>query len=306
MSFLDTKRIIRSGFKNFTRNGVVSLASVLVTTITLCVILSIVFLQVILNFSLTQIKDKVDVTIYMTTTATEDKILAYKSSLEQLPEVASVSYESADEALAKFKDKYSSDYLTIQALDELKDNPLGAALNVKAVDPMQYESIAKFVETSMTDGDGKGLIDKVNYRQNKLVIDRLTSILDGARILGLLVTLILVVISVIITFNTIRLAIFISREEIGIMRLVGAANKQIRGPFIVQGMVCGVISAVLTMIIFYPFTLWMGNHLANFFGMNMFEYYLSNLLQLFLIVLVSGVLLGVISSLLAIRKYLKK
>ncbi len=306
MSFLDTKRIIRSGFKNFTRNGVVSLASVLVTTITLCVILSIVFLQVILNFSLTQIKDKVDVTIYMTTTATEDKILAYKSSLEQLPEVASVSYESADEALAKFKDKYSSDYLTIQALDELKDNPLGAALNVKAVDPMQYESIAKFVETSMTDGDGKGLIDKVNYRQNKLVIDRLTSILDGARILGLLVTLILVVISVIITFNTIRLAIFISREEIGIMRLVGAANKQIRGPFIVQGMVCGVISAVVTMIIFYPFTLWMGNHLANFFGMNMFEYYLSNLLQLFLIVLVSGVLLGVISSLLAIRKYLKK
>lgn len=306
MSFLDTKRIIRSGFKNFTRNGVVSLASVLVTTITLCVILSIVFLQVILNFSLTQIKDKVDVTIYMTTAATEDKILAYKSSLEQLPEVASVSYESANEALAKFKDKYSSDYLTIQALDELKDNPLGAALNVKAVDPMQYESIAKFVETSMTDGDGKGLIDKVNYRQNKLVIDRLTSILDGARILGLLVTLILVVISVIITFNTIRLAIFISREEIGIMRLVGAANKQIRGPFIVQGMVCGVISAVLTMIIFYPFTLWMGNHLANFFGMNMFEYYLSNLLQLFLIVLVSGVLLGVISSLLAIRKYLKK
>lgn len=306
MSFLDTKRIIRSGFKNFTRNGVVSLASVLVTTITLCVILSIVFLQVILNFSLTQIKDKVDVTIYMTTAATEDKILAYKSSLEQLPEVASVSYESANEALAKFKDKYSSDYLTIQALDELKDNPLGAALNVKAVDPMQYESIAKFVETSMTDGDGKGLIDKVNYRQNKLVIDRLTSILDGARILGLLVTLILVVISVIITFNTIRLAIFISREEIGIMRLVGAANKQIRGPFIVQGMVCGVISAVVTMIIFYPFTLWMGNHLANFFGMNMFEYYLSNLLQLFLIVLVSGVLLGVISSLLAIRKYLKK
>jgi cell division protein FtsX len=73
-----------------------------------------------------------------------------------------------------------------------------------------------------------------------------------------------------------------------------------------MGMVCGVISAVLTMIIFYPFTLWMGNHLANFFGMNMFEYYLSNLLQLFLIVLVSGVLLGVISSLLAIRKYLKK
>lgn len=200
MSLLDTRRIIKSGFKNFTRNGVVSLASVLVTTITLCVILSLVFLQVILNFSLAQIKDKVDVTIYMTTSATEEKILTLKSSIEKLPEVASVSYESADDALAQFKEKYSNDYLTIQALEELKENPLGASLNVKATDPSQYESIAKFLETSSTEGEGQGIIDKINYRQNKLVIDRLTSILEGARILGFLITLILVIISVIITF----------------------------------------------------------------------------------------------------------
>jgi cell division transport system permease protein len=306
MSFVDTKRIIRSGFKNFRRSGVTSLASVLVTTITLCVILSLVFLQVILNFSLAQIKDKVDVTIYMTTSASEEKVLALKTSIEKLPEVASVNYESADDALAQFKEKYSNDYLTIQALEELKENPLGASLNVKATDPSQYESIAKFIETSIAEGAAQGIVDKVNYRQNKVVIDRLTSILEGARILGLLITLILVVISVIITFNTIRLTIFISREEIGIMRLVGAANKYIRGPFMVEGILYGVISAIATMVFFYPFSLWLGNKLSGFFGINMFEYYLGNFFQLFLIVLLCGTFLGVISSLLAVRKYLKK
>lgn len=306
MSFVDTKRIIRSGFKNFRRSGVTSLASVLVTTITLCVILSLVFLQVILNFSLAQIKDKVDVTIYMTTSASEEKVLALKTSIEKLPEVASVNYESAEDALAQFKEKYSNDYLTIQALEELKENPLGASLNVKATDPSQYESIAKFIETSIAEGAAQGIVDKVNYRQNKVVIDRLTSILEGARILGLLITLILVVISVIITFNTIRLTIFISREEIGIMRLVGAANKYIRGPFMVEGILYGVISAIATMVFFYPFSLWLGNKLSGFFGINMFEYYLGNFFQLFLIVLLCGTFLGVISSLLAVRKYLKK
>lgn len=306
MSFVDTKRIIRSGFKNFRRSGVTSLASVLVTTITLCVILSLVFLQVILNFSLAQIKDKVDVTIYMTTSASEEKVFALKTSIEKLPEVASVNYESAEDALAQFKEKYSNDYLTIQALEELKENPLGASLNVKATDPSQYESIAKFIETSIAEGAAQGIVDKVNYRQNKVVIDRLTSILEGARILGLLITLILVVISVIITFNTIRLTIFISREEIGIMRLVGAANKYIRGPFMVEGILYGVISAIATMVFFYPFSLWLGNKLSGFFGINMFEYYLGNFFQLFLIVLLCGTFLGVISSLLAVRKYLKK
>lgn len=306
MSFLDIKRITSSGWKNFKRSGVVSLASVLVTTITMCVILSLIFLQVILNFSLAEIKNKVDVTVYFVTDAKEADILDLKTSIEQLPEVSSVSYESREEALAKFKEKYANDYLTLQALDELGTNPLEATLNIKATDPSQYESIAKFLEGDSDTPTVNPIVDKVNYRQNKLVIDRLTSLLGGARILGLLITLVLVGISIIITFNTIRLTIFISREEIGIMRLVGASNKYIRGPFIVEGILYGVLSAVATMIIFYPFSLWLGNHLSNFFGINMFTYYLQNFFSLFLVVLLSGTFLGVVSSFFAIRKYLKK
>ena len=141
------KRVIKGGFLNFKRGGVVSWAAVLVVTITLSVITFIILLQAVLHFSLNQIKDKVDVTIYFTTGAPEDQILALKSSLEQLPEVASVSYTSADDALAQFRDRHESDYPTIQALDELGTNPLGAYLNIKAKDVSQYGDIATFLQS---------------------------------------------------------------------------------------------------------------------------------------------------------------
>src|ERR1035437_3434845 len=125
MAMTTFRRIIRGGFLNFKRGGIVSWAAVLVVTITLCVVTLLILLQAVLRFELNQIKDKVDVTIYFTTSAPEDQILSLKSSLEQLPEVASVSYTSADQALQTFRDRHQSDYPTIQALDEIGTNPLG-------------------------------------------------------------------------------------------------------------------------------------------------------------------------------------
>ena len=133
------KRIIKAGLVNFRRNGIVSWASVLVVTITLTVIATIILLQAVLAYSLDQIKNKVDVTIYFTVDADEDKIVALKESIEKLPEVSSVSYTSAEEALRIFRERHESDYPTIQALDEIGENPLRAYLNVKAKEVSQYE-----------------------------------------------------------------------------------------------------------------------------------------------------------------------
>jgi cell division transport system permease protein len=307
MTITIIKRIIRAGFLNFKRSGLVSWAAVLVVTITLSVITLIIFLQAILSFSLSQIKDKVDVTIYFTVGAPEEKIQALQASLEKLPEVASVSYTSADEALALFRERHKNDYPTIQALDEINENPLGAYLNVKAKEVSQYESIANFLSSddSLSVGSSS-IIDKVNYHQNKLVIDRLNTIIGGAQKLGFLLTLLLVVISIIITFNTIRLAIFISKEEISVMRLVGASKMQVRGPFMIEGAIYGIIATLITMFIFWPVTVWMGRNMTNFLGIDMYSYYLSNFFQIFAILLLSGIILGIISSFLAARRYLNK
>ena len=307
MALVTFKRIIKTGFLNFKRGGIVSWAAVLVVTITLSVITLIIFLQAVLHFSLNQIKDKVDVTIYFTVSAPEDKIMLLKSSLEQLPEVAQVSYTSADEALKLFRSRHQNDYPTIQALDEIGDNPLGAYLNVKAKEVSQYESIANFMKSDNRLVLGStSIVDKVNYHQNKLVIDRLNIIISGAQKLGFLITLLLVIISIIITFNTIRLTIFISKEEIGVMRLVGASKMHVRGPFMIEGAIYGAIATLITLLLFWLATAWLGHNMTNFLGINMYDYYLSNFFQILAMLLLSGIILGIISSFLAVRKYLNK
>ena len=301
------KRIIRSGYKNFIRSGYTSVASILIMTITLFVITSLIFIQVALHSSLNNIKEKVDVTVYFVEGTNESDIKDIQSELSKLPEVKSVDYTSADDALAQFKDKHANDYLTLQALDELSSNPLGATLNIKAKDPSQYESISKYFESDNAVSKGDlNIISKIDYNQNKIIIDRLNAIIAGAQKLGFAVSMILVLISIIITFNTIRLIIYMSRDEISVMRLVGAGPKYVQGPFVVSGVLVGVISAFVTIILFVPISIWLGNQMSDFVGINLFTYFKDNFIQLFFIMLLSGVLIGGVSSYLAIMRYIKK
>lgn len=307
MFIVKTKRIIVSGYRNFVRSGFTSTASILIMTITLFVITSIFFVQATLNSTLTDIKEKVDVTVYFVSGAEKDSIENIENALKNLPEVKEITYTSSEEALATFKERHSNDYLTLQALDELNENPLGASLNIKAKDPSQYEGIVKYFEgEGSLANDYLRAVDKVDYHQNKIVIDRLTSILNGAKRLGFVISLILILISLIITFNTIRLIIYMSRDEIGVMKLVGAGERYIRGPFIISGILVGITASISTIIILIPVSIWLGNQMTDFIGINLFTYYKSNFIQLFIIILMSGVIIGGISSFFAVHRYLKK
>ncbi len=307
MFIIKTKRIIVSGYRNFVRSGFTSMASILVMTITLFVVTSIFFVQATLNSALTDIKEKVDVTVYFVSGAKESSIDNIENSLRKLPEVKEITYTSAEEALTEFREKHANDYLTLQALDELNENPLGASLNIKAEEPSQYEGIVKYFEgEGSLSNDFLLAVDKIDYHQNKVVIDRLTSILNGAGKLGFVISLILILISLIITFNTIRLIIYMSRDEIGVMKLVGASVKYIRGPFIVSGILVGITSSFVTILILIPVSIWLGNHMTDFIGINLFTYYKSNFVQLFIIIFMSGAIIGGISSFFAVHRYLKK
>lgn len=309
MSFqTDAKRILRWGLINFYRNTVVSITAILMMTVTLTVIGMTIFLNAVLGFSLAQIENKVDVNVYFYPNVAESQIQDVQTMLQQLPEVASVEYVSQDQALADFKSRHSDDALTLQALDELGTNPLGAVLNIRAQQSGQYEAIASTLDDNSSLSQGSGaIIEKVNYAQNKEIIDRLTSIMHSVQRLGAAITLFFIIISILITLNTIRLAIYMSRDEIANMRMVGAENKYIQGPFMVEGVVYGIVSAVITLILFYPITLWLTNNTQAFFGgMSILKYYGDNFLQLFGILVISGVLLGMISAWFAIRKYLRK
>ena len=299
--------MLAGGAKNFARGGAVSFATVLIMTVTLIIIGLLIFLSATLSYTLDSIRDKVDVNVYFVTTASESAMRALKERISRLPEVERVIFTSRDEALAAFRGRHANDQLTLQALDELGDNPLGASLAVKAKDPSQYEGIVKFLsnEPALSSG-GSSIVDRVNYYQNKTVIDRLTGAIRATERAGIAVVILFAVASIVIAFATVRLAIHTAREEIGVMRLVGASNAYIRGPFIVTGIIAGGIAALLTLILLYPVTWYAGRLLSEWLGgFDFFAYYLSHFAPIFFSLLGTGVLLGAAASYLAVRRYLQ-
>jgi len=302
-----SKRVVRYGFVGFIRNGFVSLAGILIMTITLFVVAGLLISGAALNSVLQQLTDKVDVTVYFTTSATEEQIMEMKQAIEALPQVALVTYVSREQALAQFEARHQNDQLTMQALQELGENPLGASLEIRAKETSQYESIAQYLEAEQAArSEASVTIEKVNFYQNKTAIDRLTNIIETSQRLGIAIAIILGLASLLIAFNTIRLAIYTARDEIGVMSLVGASRWFVRGPFMIAGILYGAISALIVLIILYPLTLWFGPGTERFLGsFNVFTYFVSAFPTLFLVIMGSGIALGALSSYLAVRRYLR-
>ena len=308
MSFwLTTKRVARYGFVGFFRNGFVSLSAVLILTITLFVTVILIISGAALNSVLKDLTSKVDITVYIATTASSDQVKQLETLLQALPEVSSVTYVSSDQALAAFQARHANDQLTMQALQELPNNPLDASLQILAKDTSQYESIAHYLNAQQASGSAAGAaIDNVNFVQNQTAIDRLSNIIKTSKTLGFAIALILAAASLLIAFNTIRLAIYTARDEIGIMNIVGAGHWYVRGPFMISGVLYGVISGLVVLIALYPLTLWVGPSSEAFLGsFNVYAYYIQNFFFLALVVMGSGIALGALSSFLAVRRYLQ-
>lgn len=309
MNVTTVKRIIRAGLQSFWRGAFVSVASILVMTVTLFTVGITIFAGVILGAGIQELREKADVSIYFLTDTPEERMLELKSSLEARPEVLSVAYVSREEALAQFRERYKDDQLTLQALDELGTNPLQASLQVQARDISQYEAIAEFAreQDALEEGVAPS-IDKISfYDENyRTALARLQGVTDSASRLGLFVIIVLIATTIAISFNTLRLAIYTSKDEIHVMRLVGAGSFYIRAPFMVEGLLYGVVAGVITLLLFYPLTWWLGTATADFFGgINVFTYYIRNFLYFAVLIIGTGALLGAISSFLAVRRYLK-
>lgn len=304
---ISTKRVLKSGFVSFLRNKTVSLSSIGILTTTLIIIGVFFFFRGIFDYSLNQVRNKVDIKIYFKLDAEDSQILDIKNRIKTLPEVQSIELVTAEQSLTDFQEKHSNDPVTLQALAELDTNPFGAMLTVFAKDTNSYDYISNTL-SSESDflGESYSAIDKINYFELKPTIDRLNNMIRLFNSIGYWITLLFLVISSLIIFNTIRLSIFIYKEEIAVMKLVGASNMHIRGPFLVESSIYAVISSLLAMIFFFPTTFYLAKNTIDFFsGLDIFQYYLQNFFVLFLLLLIISLLLATFSSLLAIRRYLK-
>lgn len=298
--FLGFRRVIKTGYLNFRRNGWLTTATVMVMMLVLFVLGTLLLTSALANTILLTLESKIDISVFMTTDASENNIIEVKKEIESLPEVTEVAYISKDAALAEFRERHKQSVLIADALNELGGNPLTASLNIRAKDPTGYAAISSFLLDK-----NYPVVDKINYFENQEVIEKLGSIFRTVRGAGALLVLFLACIALLVAFNTIRLAIYTLREEIGIMRLVGATSWFIRGPFLVSGILYGTSAAALTIFIFFPLV-WLAapKLLVVIPEFNLFNYFVNNIIQFSLILWGMGAVIGVLSSAVAVRRYL--
>jgi len=295
-------RVIKYGIQGFKRNSWLSITTIVVMTLTLLVFIGLILFSVLTTDTINLLKEKIDISVYFKNDTPEDSILKIKRSLESLDEVKVIEYISRDEALSIFKERHKEDTTITEAIDVLETNPLSASLNIKAKDPKDYPVITAYLNNENL----KDQVEQVSYNQNQVVIDRLATIVDTVQKSGMVLILILSLVAVLVSLNAIMLAIHSTRDEIGIMRLVGATNMFIRGPYIVQGMLYGLIAGILSIIFIAPLIYFSAPYLKMIMPeINMWSYLLSNLFSLTLYQIAFGIILGTVSSTIAVRKYLK-
>ena len=300
--FTTLYRIIKYGFQSFSRNYLVSVATILVLLLAVVVFESLILFGVVGEKAITLVQDKIDISVDFMDGTPEDEMLKLKSSLESLQEVKAVEYVSKDEALKRFKEKHPEDSDISKALAELDDNPLRASLNIKAFDPKDYAAIAAYLGNDSF----KSIIENISYNQNQLVIERLARIMDIGRQAGFVLTLLLATVASVVSFNTILLAIYSNKDEIGIMRLVGASNAFIRGPYIVVGAIYGLAAALVGILITMPFVYLVSPVVKVLIPeMDLWIYFLANLPQILGYNLLFAVTIGIVSSFVVVRRYLR-
>lgn len=296
------KRIFNVGWTNFKRNSYLSMGTTGVMVLVLFLFSGLMSLNYLASQVVSGLEEKVDVSVYFKNDASEEEITMVKSDLELLGTVKNVEYVSKDQALNEFKERHAGDTLVQDSLAELDENPLQASLNVKAEDSAQYASIVTFLEGNKF----RSLVDKINFYENEQVISRVLTISGGLQNWGFLLTMALALIAVLVTFNTVRLTIYSQKQEIEIMRLVGGSNWHIKAPYLVEGGMYGALAAVIVTVMFYPIAFFVSPKIESLMpGVSLISYFVSNIFQFVPLIFFIGILLGVTSSFVAIRRFLK-
>lgn len=296
------KRILKLGWLNFTRDGEIAVATIFILAMVIFLVSTIFLLKDVSQFLINSLREKVDISVYFKEDASQEDIFHIKEEILKIPEVKEVNYISKEMALEEFIERHKDEPLLMESLEEVGKNPFLASLNIKAWEIDQYGKINEFLKNPSIES----LIEKIDYYQRKPLMEKIFSLTSFAKKTGILFSFVLVIIAILVTFNTIRLAILNSSEEIKTQRLVGASNLFIRGPFLVQGVISGIFATLISLLIFSLVCWFLSPKIKILFpDLNLFTLFVKNFWVLFLIQIFTGILLAVISSTIAIRKYLK-
>jgi cell division transport system permease protein len=280
------------------------LVTVFILVLTLFSISVVFTLNVVADNAIKSVKDQVDIDVFFDPTVPEDKVVAVQAYLESMSEVKNVEYISKDQALENFKLAHKDDLQIQESLSEIEENPLPSALVVNAVRLDDYSSIVVTLDNS----EYSDLIASRNFEDNQVVIERLTAITDRIYQFGIGVSAIFILVAILVVFNTLRMNMYTQREELGIMRLVGAQNMFIRLPFVLESVLYGILASVITILILFPLLSAVSPYIDSLFegyDFNMFAYFTANFWAMLGLQILISIVISVISGMIAISRYLR-
>ncbi len=299
-------RMCRYGVNNFSRNAWLTIAATAVMTITLLIVFATLAARSTLITTVDDIKNKVDMSIYLETDVEDDAVDTITSDLRKLRTVTNVSYISPEQARDAFAEQNKRNPDALSALNEAT-NKFSGTVRVKLKDINDTRELAEFVKTNKTVKENIDPDREPSFAgERKSAIEGIAKGVVFAERVGLVSTIVFVVISSLIVFNTIRMAIFNRKDEIEMMKLIGADKSFIRGPFIVEAVVYGFIAAILATILGVLSLYWLKDRLIT--GVQVgptLEFVMSYIGFVALGMIALGALIGIVSSLLATRRYLK-
>lgn len=303
MKWQTLSRIFHLGLMNFWRNRWLSLAATLVMTLTLLIISVFVIMSLVVNKTTDSIREKIDISVYFKDSASTDQIIELQREIAARSDVKEVKYISKDEALANFKAQQQGK--KVADLINSDENPLPRSLEIKATQAENLDQIAQFVSQNTF----APMIHSVSYQENKIVINRLIGFTTFVKRMGWIFSVIFVLISIMVILNTIRLTIFTRKDEIEIMRLVGASDQFIKVPFIIEGFLYGLIATILATIIIKIGVISISPMMEKYLGLNlsnrMLSFFSGSFLSIIGLELLVGIIIGIGCSLFSIRKYVK-
>lgn len=303
------RRIVGAGAVSFMRNASLAVAAIAVMVVTLAIVLFSVVTSATLNHTISQIADKINISIYLNDSVTTDQRNGLMDQLHQLKQVKSVEYISKDQALAEYKAANANNKDLLQAINET-GNPLPASIQVDPVDPAHIDQIQKLLSQSSTQTLEDPQAGTSYSGDRKAAIDKIAHATDVLKRVGIAGVVLFTLVSMLIIFNTLQMAIFNRRDEITIERLLGATTWYIRGPFVVESIIYGIVSALISVtIIDLLFVVASSTLQASSLGLLDIgyanNYFYDNFLILLTVQLLAGIVIGAVSSIIATRRYLK-
>lgn len=296
-------RVIKFAFQDIGRNFSLSFMTVFILVLMLLSVNTLWSLDVLTKAAVEAVKKQIDISIYFVPDATDKNVNEIKSYVGMFPEVTDIKLQSKEDVLASFREQHKLQTEALDALAELGTNPFGPTMIIKTKEPKDYKKIIDALNIP----EYEKLIEAKSFDNHEDAIERLQNITNRIERMGFGLTILFALISFLIIFNTIRVAINTQRMEINIKRLVGASNWFIRGPYFVESLLFTIISVLFTMVIVFLGLKWIDPYLAVVLpnGFSLTNYFQSNMLMLFGAQALAVLVLTVSSSGLAMRKQLK-